>query len=64
MVQFEVAQSWVASPLLQETDLAVARRCRRRPRRTAGCRARKRTNNAAFWKKYEACIADQGAGWC
>ena len=43
-----------------DPDIPLIRGCRGAVNRALGP---KRTDNTAFWSKYEACIADQGAGW-
>ncbi|MEJ1937587.1 hypothetical protein WDZ92_45935 [Nostoc sp. NIES-2111] len=43
-----------------DPDVPLIRGCRDAVNRMLGA---KRTNNRAFWAKYEACIADSGAGW-
>lgn len=43
-----------------DPDIPLIRGCRGAVNRALGPR---RTDNKAFWSRYEACIADQGAGW-
>lgn len=43
-----------------DPDIPLIRGCRGAVNRALGP---KRTDNKAFWTKYEGCIADQGAGW-
>ena len=43
-----------------DPDVPLIRGCRGAVNRALGPR---RTDNKAFWAKYEACIADRGAGW-
>ncbi len=48
-----------ATPVI-DPDVPLIRGCRDAVNRMLGA---KRTNNEAFWAKYEACVGDHGAGW-